>query len=319
VVLRFAGDVRHSFSYAAGLEHLGRRQRLLAALDRLATSAARDPLGSLLALLVLNLGLAALFAALGVLLFNDRAEFFRELMPGTWLSFAELVLIAAIAWSIHERTAGGKGWRRYNNFWALSTGVFLVLAFDEISQATVFIADWLSDHADLSPAAGFRDLDAVLISLLLLGSVLVLAPKAIVLRHHWRSLVLFAIGGALGVWSEGLDAFMKSTSSEFALEETLKLASEPFLIAGYLMALFDVLYRSGRGGAAVEQPQSRRREPGAEHEDAAGEPTGDDVGRVVGAEVDPGEADADHDDSGRNGDRHTRRPAAAGIRRDQRD
>jgi hypothetical protein len=253
-MLRFAGDVRHSFAYAAELEHLSRWQRLLAALDRLATSAAREPLGWLLALLVLNLGLAACFTALGILIFNDRAEFFRELMPGTWLSFAELTLIAVIAWSIHERTAEGSGWRRYDDFWALSTGVFLVLAFDEITQATVFIADWLANVADLSPAAGFRDLDAVLISLLLLGSLLVLAPRAIVLKDHWRSLVLFAIGAGLGVYSEALDAFMKSTSSEFALEETFKLAAEPFLIAGYLMALYDVLYRSDRGGGALEQP-----------------------------------------------------------------
>jgi hypothetical protein len=136
-----------------------------------------------------------------------------------------------------------------------------VLAFDEITQATVFIADWLANVADLSPAAGFRDLDAVLISLLLLGSLLVLAPRAIVLKDHWRSLVLFAIGAALGVYSEALDAFMKSTSSEFALEETFKLAAEPFLIAGYLMALYDVLYRSDRGGGALQQPQSRRGEP----------------------------------------------------------
>jgi hypothetical protein len=255
-VLRFAGDVRHSFAYAAGLEHLSRWQKLLAALDRLATSAARAALGSLRALLALNLGLAAFFAAVGVLIFDDRAEFFRELMPGTWLSFAELALIAAIAWSIHKRTARGSGWRRYNDFWALSTAVFLLLAFDEITQATVFVADWLSHVADLSPAAGFRDLDATLISLLLLACALVLAPSAIVLRHHWRSLVLFAIGVALGVWSEALDAFMKSTSSEFAVEETLKLAAEPFLIAGYLMALYEVLYRSGDPRPPVEQAEA---------------------------------------------------------------
>jgi hypothetical protein len=260
-MLRFAGDVRHSFAYAAELEHLSRWQRLLAALDRLATSAAREPLGWLLALLVLNLALAACFAVFGVLIFNDRAEFFRELMPGTWLSCAELTLIAVIAWAIHKRTSRRNGWRRYDNFWALSTGVFLVLAFDEISQATVFIADWLTDFADLSPAGGFRDLDAVLISLLLLGSALVLAPRALVLKNHWRSLVLFALGAALGVYSEALDAFMKSTSSEFALEETLKLAAEPFLIAGYLMALYDVSYRSGWGGGALAEAESRRGEP----------------------------------------------------------
>src|SRR5215211_3592878 len=91
-MLRLAGEVRHSV-YSDGLEQLGRSERLLERLDRLAVAGAADAGTCLRLLLTLNLGLAALFVAIGQLVFGDRAELFRELMPGTWLSFAELVFV----------------------------------------------------------------------------------------------------------------------------------------------------------------------------------------------------------------------------------
>jgi hypothetical protein len=130
----------------------------------------------------------------------------------------------------------------------LSAAVFAVLAVDEITQATVFIADWLSASFELAPTGGFRDLDAVLLTLLLAVCALVLLRRVGVLRHHPRTLALLFVGGLLGVCSEGLDAFLKSTESEFVAEEIFKLAAEPFFVAAYLFALGDVLRRRAADG-----------------------------------------------------------------------
>jgi hypothetical protein len=241
-----AGRARHSVAYDGGLEELGRSERLWTRLDRLAVTAAAEPLTSLRALLVLNAGFVVCFLALGIALFDDQAEFFRELMPGTILSFAEILFVAAVAWAIQLRTAEATGWRRYDTFWALSAGVFTVLAIDEITQATVFLSRWL-EGLGLSASGGFRDLDAVLLVLLLTASSLLLLRRAGVLRHHLLAVGLLAIGAMLGVGSQALDSLVKSSSGEFALEESLKLAAEPFIVAGYLVVLRDVL--RGRGDA----------------------------------------------------------------------
>jgi hypothetical protein len=196
------------------------------------------------------------FLAAGIAIFSDEAEFFRELMPGTFLSCAELLFIAVIAWAIHERQTTGTGWRRYDNFWALSAGVFLLLSIDEITQATVFLADLLQHYGDVSPAGGFRDLDAVLIVALLLACALVLARRAGALFRYPLAIALLGIGVLLGACSQTLDSFWKATSGEFAAEESFKLMAEPFLIAGYLVVLGAVLRRADPPDDGTASPRT---------------------------------------------------------------
>lgn len=216
------------------------RMRLTSArrrLDELAVRAAVRPYASTLALLAVTLVLLPALIGVGEWLFDDPAEMFRELMPATWLSFLELLFAAAAAWAVHLRTRSGR--RRLGTFWAVSAFVFVVFAVDEITQATVFAADLLSALGASAPDA-FRDLDAVLLSALLAAGALVIARYALDLRSHLRAIPLFAAGFALGVASETLDATLAATSSEFVVEEALKLAAEPFLIGGFLVALHDV-------------------------------------------------------------------------------
>ncbi len=206
--------------------------------------------------MLLNATATVVFLAAGIAIFSDEAEFFRELMPGTFLSCAELAFVAMIAWAIQSRAATGTGWRRYDDFWALSAGVFILLAFDEITQATVFAADVIQHYGDVSPAGGFRDLDAVLIVGLLLTCALVLARRAGALFRYPAAIALLGVGVLLGACSQTLDSFWKSTSGEFAAEESLKLMAEPFLIAGYLVVLNAVLRRADSPDGGTASPRT---------------------------------------------------------------
>jgi hypothetical protein len=215
---------------------LGRRwDRILDRGHRLAIAAAARPYRATGAILLLNAALIAAFILVGDLLFSDPAELFRELMPGTWLSFAELLFVAVIAWSI-QLAARGERRIRLDNFWGLTAAVFAVFAFDEITQLTVFLSDALTSLGALAPD-GFRDLDAFLLS------VLFLAAAAGMLRHigdllpHRAAIAVLGIGVMLGLASQTLDSALASTSGEFVAEESLKLAAEPFLIGGYLLVL----------------------------------------------------------------------------------
>lgn len=212
-----------------------RWDRLLDRGHRLAIAAAAKPYRTIGAILLLNVVLIATFVLAGDLLFSDQAEFFRELMPGTWLSFAELLFVALIAWSI-QLAARGERRIRLDNFWGLTAAVFAVFAFDEITQLTVFLSAALTSLGALAPE-GFRDLDAFLLS------VLFLAAAAGMLRHigdllpHRAAILVLGIGVMLGAASQTLDSVLASTSGEFVAEESLKLAAEPFLIGGYLIVL----------------------------------------------------------------------------------
>jgi hypothetical protein len=118
---------------------IGRRwDRLIDRGHRLAVDAATRPYRATGAILLLNGALIAAFILVGDLLFSDPAELFRELMPGTWLSFAELLFVAVIAWSIQVASRGERR-IRLNNFWGLTAAVFAIFAFDEIMQLTVFL------------------------------------------------------------------------------------------------------------------------------------------------------------------------------------
>ncbi len=208
--------------------------------EELALRMAERPVASLEGLLALNLGLAVCFLAAGGLV-GDQALFFRELAPGTWLSFAQLLLIAAIAGTIHRLEADGRRW--YQTFWGLSAGIFVVFAFDEITQATIFLSHLLESGFGLTAADGFHDLQAVLLTLGFACAALILLPRALVLRHHPLALGLFAVAVALGMASQSLDSFAPTTQLEFVAEETLKMAAEAFLAGGMLVALRDVLAR----------------------------------------------------------------------------
>ncbi len=217
-------------------------ESVLGRLDALAVSAARRPVAALTALLALNLALLPVFIGAGLAV-GDQAFFLREGAPGTWLSFAELLLVAVAARAV--------GMRDGAPFWGLSAAVFLVFAVDEITQAGLILSKWLEAQFAVAPASGFNDLDSVLLTVLFAGCGLLLASRARVLAAHPWTLVLLAGGGALGAASQALDSFVTPTRWEFVMEESLKLAAEPFFIAAFLVALAAVLQRPTEGAPAA--------------------------------------------------------------------
>lgn len=220
----------------AGVASVTRRVReLIARAVAAAHRAAEQPYSTTLGLLGVNVALIGVFVAAGELVFDDPAEFFRELMPGTWLSVAQISFIAITAWAIH-RTLYPAARLRLDNLWGVSVVVFAVFAIDEATQLTIFLADGLAALGALAPA-GFQDLDAFLVTVVLLAGGAVLLRYGLALLSHPPALALLAIGVVLGAASQTLDSVLASTSSEFVAEESLKLVAEPFLIGGYLVAL----------------------------------------------------------------------------------
>ena len=230
----------------AGFDVRGGVRRLAARADELAVRASRRPLATLGALLALNLVLAACFVGLGVLA-DDRAMFFRELAPGTYLSFAELLFVAAAAWAVYLRGYAERPWHK--SFFGLAAVLFLVFAFDEITQSAIFLADLLTWAFGIGPAGAFNDLEAVLLVLLFGAGALILLPRALVLARHPLTLGLLALAAALGVASQSLDSFAPGTQWEFVAEEMLKLAAEAFFAAAFVAALRDVLARGAKPAA----------------------------------------------------------------------
>jgi hypothetical protein len=212
-------------------------------------AASTRPLLLLTKLLAAITALAVCFTAFGWMLLNDQAAFYRELMPGTWLSAALLLFTAATALAIHR--ADGTPGRR--DFWSLSAIVFVVFAIDELAQPTVFISKWLkSEHAITAPGP-FNDVDSMLVVALLAGSLALLARYASVLLRHRTTIALFALGLALGGASQTLDSIVEPSKWEFVAEECLKLSAIPFVLAGYLAALSDI---RGSGMRAATSQQS---------------------------------------------------------------
>lgn len=199
-----------------------------------AERAAARPLTATARLLAINLLAITTFILVGDLVFADPAEMFRELMPGTLLSVAQLAAVAVIAWAVHRELVGPR--LRLDNFWGMSVAVFAVFAADEATQLTIFLGDALASAGALAPA-GFRDLDAFLLTVLLLAGGAALVRYGRVLLADPASLALLGIGVVLAGCSQALDSVLASTSGEFVAEESLKLSAEPFLIGGYLLAL----------------------------------------------------------------------------------
>ena len=217
-------------------------------LDSLMLVASAAPLRALGILLAVNLAGSAVFAGAGAAT-GDGALFFREGMPGTWLSFAELLLAAYVARSVHGVEHAGRPWHR--DFWGLCAAVFAVFAIDEILGTSQMLGTWLNEGLGLSPAEGFNDVGAVLLTLLFAGAALVLVPRALVLLRRPLALVLLAGGAALGAASQALDSFVSPTRWEFVAEESLKLGAEAFLLAGFLAALRVALARRASGGGSA--------------------------------------------------------------------
>ena len=218
--------------------------------EGLIAAAAARPYIATLRILILNAVLAAACVGLGHLLFADSRELFRELMPATLVSFLELLFLAAVAWTINVAVAAPNR-PRVDNLWGLSAVVFLVFAVDEITQATIFLADLLAAAGALAPA-GFKDLDAFLLVILFLAAGLVLLRHAGEVLAHPPALALLCIGVLLGMGSQTLDSLLPATEQEFVAEESLKLAAEAFLIGGYLVVLHRVTRRSAE--PAHQQP-----------------------------------------------------------------
>jgi hypothetical protein len=239
---------------------LGRaREQLRAAAgraDALAVELAASPGAALLGLLALDAALTACFVAGGLVLANDQAELFRELMPGTLLSFAQLLLIAAVAWAIHRRADGGRSWRR--SLWGLSAVILLVFAFDEITQSAIYLSHLLERSFGVQPAGSFHDLEAVLLTLLFAAAALVVLPRLPALLRHPRALGLLALAVGLGLASQALDSFAPVTRWEFVAEESLKLAAEVFLAVGFLVVLRDVLARSAGATRPADEASAPR-------------------------------------------------------------
>jgi hypothetical protein len=208
--------------------------------DRLAVELSERPLSVLGAVLALNLGLAACFAGAGRLA-GDQALLFREGAPGTLLSFAELLLIAAVAAAIHRLADPERAWWR--SFWGLAAAVFAVFAFDEITQSLIYASHALEAAFDLGPAGAFHDLEAVLLTLLFAASALVLLPRAGALLRYPLALPAFAGAVVLGAASQALDNFAPVTRWEFVAEETLKLGAEALFLGGFLIVLSGVRER----------------------------------------------------------------------------
>lgn len=217
-----------------------------------AGTASASPLRTLARILALNASLAVVFTAFGWVLLDDQAAFYRELMPGTWLSAALLLFTAATALAIH-RVASSPGKR---DFWSLSAIVFVALAVDELTQPTVFLSKWLkSEHAIAAPAP-FNDVDSMLVVALLVGSAALLARHALVLLRHRSTILLFAAGLTLGAASQTLDSVVEPSKWEFVAEECLKLSAIPFVLAGYLAALRDTRGRGIRDAASQQSEAS---------------------------------------------------------------
>jgi hypothetical protein len=182
--------------------------------------------------------------ALGLVLLDDPALYFRELMPGTLLSAAHFVAAALVARAIHRRDRIGRRW--YDSFWGLSAVVLAVLAVVELTQPTVFLGKWLQNEVGVRAPAGLADVDGTLVTMLLVMVAAVLAVRALEVVRHPRALVLFAGAAALGATSQFIDATARVSAWEFVVEDSLKALAGPFLVAGYLAALGTVV-RQQRG------------------------------------------------------------------------
>jgi hypothetical protein len=220
--------------------------------ERLAIAASKRPYRTIGLLLAVDAVLAVIFVFAGDVLFDDPSEFFRELMPGTLLSFAQLLFLAVTAWAI-QRQVWGERRIRLDNFWGLSALIFGLFAFDEITQFTVFVSEGLESLGAAGPE-GFTNLDAFILSLLFLIAAIALLRRLPALFQFPDAVALLAVGGLLGIASQTLDSVIETTHTEFVAEESLKLAAEVFLIGGYLVVLHHLRGEPYPTGSSPQEP-----------------------------------------------------------------
>lgn len=190
-------------------------------------------------LLAANLAFAGAGIALGDVLLDDPALYFRELMPGTLLSAAHILAAALVARAVHRRDPRRRRW--HESFWGLSAVLLSVLVLVELAQPTVYLGHWLRDDLGLRAPAGVADLDGLLLAFLLAGVAAMLAARALDVVRQPRALALFGCAALLGATSQFIDATARVSAWEFVVEDTVKALAGPFLLAGYLVALAAVV------------------------------------------------------------------------------
>ena len=191
-------------------------------------------------LLAANVVLATVGVAAGSLA-GDPALYFRELMPGTWLSAGHILAAAVTARAIHRRDPRGRRW--YESFWGLSAVLLAGLAVVELTQPTVFLSKWLQNDAGLRAPSAIVDLDGMMMAFVLGAVAVILAARALEVLRHPRALGLFAAAAALGAVSQFIDATSRVSTWEFVVEDGVKALAGPFLVAGYLVVLRSVARR----------------------------------------------------------------------------
>jgi membrane-associated phospholipid phosphatase len=119
--------------------------------------AAERPYAATLALLGANLVLILACIGSGELVFGDPAEFFRELMPGTWLSVAQIAFIAVIALAIHRELFGASR-VRLDNLWSFPSAHSASAVALYVMLAVIATTLW---RRQLRPAVAFAVAGAV--------------------------------------------------------------------------------------------------------------------------------------------------------------
>jgi hypothetical protein len=218
---------------------------VLVRLDALALRSSAAPGVVLAWLLPANVVLGAAGVAIGLVVADDPALYFRELMPGTLLSAAHLLAAAVVARAIHLRDPAGRRW--LDSFWALSAAVLAALVLVELAQPTIYLSHWLRDDLGLRAPGGITDLDGLLMAFLLGAVVVVLASRSRDVFRYPRAVALFACAATLGATSQFIDATVRVSAWEFVLEDSAKALAGPFLVAGYLAVLGAVAGRSRAG------------------------------------------------------------------------
>ena len=219
--------------------------RWLAAADALAVRYSARPVVVLAWLLAANAVLAAAGVAVGLVVLDDPALYFRELMPGTLLSAAHILAAAVVARAIHRRDPRKRRW--LESFWGLSAVLLTALVVVELAQPTVFLSHWLRDDLGLRAPSGIADLDGLLMTFVLAAVAVVLAARALDVLRYPRALALFACAALLGATSQFIDATFRVSAWEFILEDGVKALAGPFLLAGYLVVLGAVVRMSRTG------------------------------------------------------------------------
>lgn len=220
----------------------GRVHRWSRRADDLAVEHAAAPWRALRLLLAASIAGLAVGVPAGILIRDDPALWLREGMPGTWLSGLMLLAAAAAARAAFRRERGHRRW--HSSFWGLSAAILGALTAVELLQPTIYVGHWLEDRFGASAPLGIHGVDAVLLMVLMAAVLLALAPRVLVLRHHPRAALLLCVAGVCAVASQGLDSFMPVGEWQFVAEDGLKALGEPFLIAGYLVALRTMLDRA---------------------------------------------------------------------------